>query len=56
MLAGVVSGLFDGGYADVRLTAWQRGYQISLVTALTVVGLLAAKRFSRLLRSGRAGG
>lgn len=51
MLAGVVSGFFDGGYAEDRLTAWQRGYQIALVTALTVVGLLAATRFARLKRS-----
>jgi len=51
LLAGVVSGFFDGGYADERLTAFERGYQVTFVAALTVVGVVAAGRFWRVLRS-----
>jgi hypothetical protein len=52
LLLGVVSGFFDGGYADDRLTGLQRGYQIIFVAALAVVGSLAAVRFTQALRAG----
>src|SRR4051794_1424024 len=29
LLAGVVSGFFDGGYGDDRLTTLERGYQVA---------------------------
>ncbi len=51
LLAGVVSGFFDGGYADDRLTAFQRAYQVTFVSALAVVGVVAATRFWQVLRS-----
>jgi hypothetical protein len=50
----VVSGLFDGGYADDRLSSAQRGYQVVLVGSLCVVAVLAAMRFQRAWRSGAA--
>ena len=50
LLASVVSGFFDGGYADDRFTAFERAYQLFLVAALTTVGVLAAARFRRALR------
>ena len=51
LLAGVVSGFFDGGYADDRLTAFERAYQVTFVSALAVVGVVAATRFWQVLRS-----
>ena len=51
LLAGVVSGFFDGGYADDRLTAFERAYQVTFVGALAVVGVMAARRFWQVLRS-----
>src|SRR5689334_1712941 len=33
LLVGVISGFFDGGYADDRLTTGQRAYQIALVVS-----------------------
>jgi hypothetical protein len=53
LLAGVVSGFFDGGYADDRLTAFERVYQVTFVSALAVVGAMAARRFWQVLRSPR---
>jgi hypothetical protein len=47
----VVSGFFDGGYADDRLDPAQRGYQVLLVLALCVVAAVAAARFVRVVRS-----
>jgi hypothetical protein len=51
LLAGVVSGFFDGGYADDRLTAFERAYQVTFVGALAVVGVMSARRFWQVLRS-----
>ena len=51
LLAGVVSGFFDGGYGDERLTGFERGYQVAFVASLTVVGVVAARRFWQVLRS-----
>ena len=48
----VVSGFFDGGYADDRLNPVQRGYQAVLVLSLCAVAVLAAVRFRRVGRSG----
>ena len=46
----VISGFFDGGYADDRFSAFERAYQLFLVAALTAVGALAARRFWQVLR------
>jgi hypothetical protein len=51
LLAGVISGFFDGGYADDRLTAFEKVYQVTFVAALAVVGVMAARRFWQVLRS-----
>ncbi|GGM35470.1 hypothetical protein ACFFX1_52340 [Dactylosporangium sucinum] len=51
LFTGVISGFFDGGYADERLSAGQRAYQVLLVGTLVLVGMLAAVRFVRALRS-----
>jgi hypothetical protein len=51
LLAGVVSGFFDGGYDDDRLTAFERAYQVTFVGALAAVGVVAATRFWQVLRS-----
>ena len=51
LFAGVISGFFDGGYADDRLTAFERAYQVTFVAALAVVGVMAARRFWQVLRS-----
>lgn len=48
----VVSGFFDGGYADDRLDSGQRVYQMVLVLSLCVVAVLAAIRFLRVWRTG----
>ena len=50
LLAGVISGFFDGGYADDRLTAFERAYQVTFIGALAVVGVIAARRFWQVLR------
>jgi len=41
----VVSGFFDGGYADDRLTGGQRAVQVALIAGLVAVAALAARRF-----------
>jgi hypothetical protein len=51
LLAGVISGFFDGGYADDRLTTFERAYQVTFIGALVVVGVVAARRFWQVLRS-----
>ena len=51
LLAGVVSGFFDGGYADDRLTAFEQAYQVTFVGALAMVAVVAATRFCQVLRS-----
>ena len=48
----VVSGFFDGGYADDRLDSAQRVYQMVLVLSLCVVAVLAGLRFLRVWRTG----
>ena len=48
----VLSGFFDGGYADDRLDSAQRSYQEVLVLSLCLVAVLAAVRFLRVWRSG----
>jgi hypothetical protein len=53
LLAGVVSGFFDGGYGDDRLTTFERVYQVVFVSALAVVGIVAAMRFWQVLRRTR---
>lgn len=54
LLISVISGFFDGGFADERLTGGQRAYQAALVVSLVVVGAIATVRFVRTL--GRADG
>ena len=54
LLLGVVSGFFDGGYADEALTGAQRAYQVGFVALLAAVGLLAVLRFRDVLVAGRA--
>jgi hypothetical protein len=49
LLISVISGFFDGGYADGRLTGGQRAYQAALVVSLVGVGAIAAVRFVRAL-------
>lgn len=51
LIAGVISGFFDGGYADERLTGFERVYQVSFIAALTVVGVIAALRFLQAMRA-----
>jgi hypothetical protein len=46
----IISGFFDGGYADDRFGALERAYQLFLIAALATVGVLAAVRFRRALR------
>ncbi len=55
LLVALVSGFFDGGYADERLDAQQRAYQMVLVGALGVVGAQAIVRFVRVWRSSDDG-
>jgi hypothetical protein len=47
--AYIVSGFFDGGYWDPARTGAHTAYQGLLVTTLAVVGVVAARRFIRLL-------
>ena len=54
LLAGVVSGFFDGGYAEDRFTTFERIYQLGFVVAIVVVGVIAATRFVRVLRPAKA--
>ena len=54
LLAGVVSGFFDGGYADDRLSAAQRAFQVGFVLAMAAVAALAGTRFRTALRAGPA--
>ena len=51
LFAGVISGFFDGGYADDRLTAFEQAYQVTFVGALAMVAVVAATRFCQVLRS-----
>jgi hypothetical protein len=51
LLVSVISGFFDGGYSDDRLTAFERAGQVTLVAALSTVAIVAAVRFWRVLRS-----
>jgi len=44
----IVSGFYDGGYSDPARTGAHTAYQALLVGMLGVVGLLAARRVSRL--------
>jgi hypothetical protein len=46
----VVSGFFDGGYSDDRLTGGQRAVQGVLVTGLVLVAVLAGRRLVAALR------
>jgi hypothetical protein len=48
----VVSGFFDGGYADDRFDVAQRTYQMVLVLSLCAVAVLAAIRFMQVWCSG----
>jgi hypothetical protein len=50
LLLGVISGFFDGGYGDDRMTAFERAYQVLLISSLVVVGVVAARRFVRVVR------
>jgi hypothetical protein len=49
LLISVISGFFDGGFADGRLTGGQRAYQVALVVSLVGVGAVATIRFVRAL-------
>jgi hypothetical protein len=51
--AALVSGLFDGGYTDDRLSAGQRAVQVLLVLGLAAVAALAGRRLVQVLRSPR---
>jgi hypothetical protein len=51
LFAGAISGFFDGGYGDERLTVFERVYQVSFVAALAVVGGIAAARFLKAMRA-----
>jgi hypothetical protein len=48
----VASGFLDGGYADDRLDAGQRTFQVLLVLSLCVVAVVAAVRCVSVYRSG----
>ena len=50
----VVSGFFDGGYADERLDGAERAYQIVLVSGLCAVAVAAGVRAWRVWRSSPA--
>ena len=50
LLTGVVSGFFDGGYGDERMSALEKGYQLLFVASLLAVAALAARRFLQVLR------
>jgi hypothetical protein len=46
----VISGFYDGGYSDPDRSSLHVAYQILFVAAIAVVGVLAALRFSALVR------
>lgn len=50
LLLGVLSGFFDGGYADDRLGSGERATQVALIGTMVLVALLAVRRLVRLLR------
>lgn len=58
-LVSVVSGFFDGGLANAKLSGWLVAYQALLLTVTGVVGVLAAARafrvWSRAPRMSAAG-
>lgn len=47
----IVSGFYDGGYSDPARSPLHVAYQFVFVTAIAVVGVLAALRFISLLRA-----
>ena len=47
---GVVSGFFDGGYADDRLTAAEHAFQWTFVAVLALVAVVAVRRLVTVLR------
>jgi hypothetical protein len=47
----LVSGLFDGGYTDDRLSAGQRAVQVALVLGLVAVAGLAGRQLVQVLRA-----
>ncbi|WP_214110965.1 hypothetical protein [Acrocarpospora catenulata] len=49
--AAVISGFFDGGYTDPRLSTFDHGYQIAMIAGIAALGLLGAIQFTRRLRS-----
>lgn len=51
LAVALVSGFFDDGYADDRLSAWERAYQLLLVGGLASVAGLAIARFAHAWRS-----
>jgi peptidoglycan/LPS O-acetylase OafA/YrhL len=46
----IISGFYDGGYSDPERSTLHVAYQLLFVAAIVVVGVLAALRFSSLLR------
>jgi hypothetical protein len=54
-LVSIVSGFFDGGLGNDRLTPWHAAYQALLLAVTGLVGLLAAVR-ARDLLTGRDDG
>jgi hypothetical protein len=46
----IMSGFYDGGYTDPDRSPLHVAYQLLFVAAIAVVGVLAALRFSSLLR------
>ena len=46
----IASGFFDGGYSDPARTGAHTAYQGLLVATIAVVGVLAARRFTLVLR------
>ncbi|GIH25890.1 hypothetical protein Aph01nite_42000 [Acrocarpospora phusangensis] len=49
----VISGFFDGGYADTRLTAFERVYQFTVIGGIVALGALGLITFVHRLRAGR---
>lgn len=47
----LVSGAFDGGYTDERLSGGQRVVQGVLVLGLATVAVLAGRRFAKVVRA-----
>ena len=52
-VACIVSGFFDGGYADSSLSGGQRANQAVLVAGLLALGAVAFARFAQVLRTPR---